>query len=129
MNLFKIHRKTHIETVRESHCNLMDNICDILSWTQEDFCNHQFAEYEGFARLVARDYPAYRERIRYSPVFRGFFNNEWAKRNELNFMPFAVDSAFSKLWILDEYLYMNDAEVLWRDEAFYIRFESILKHI
>jgi hypothetical protein len=129
MNVFKINRKTHIDTVRESYSNQMEEVCQILAWKQNDFCMHQFAEYERFAKIVSLEFPHLLNRIRYSPVFRGFWVNEWAQRNQLNFIPYSKECAFSRIWILDEYLFLNDAERLYRDEGFYIRFENILKSI
>lgn len=129
MNIFKINRKTHIETVRETYSNDMQQVCKILKWDEQDYCHHQFAEYEKFAQIVSLEFPELRNRIRYSPVFRGFWVNEWAKRNQSEFIPYSDGCSFSLTWILDEYLFTNDAERLYRDEAFYTRFENLLKSI
>lgn len=129
INVFKIIRPSHISEVREQQASQMDEVCQVLSWSAMKYCMHQFSQYERFVEMLAGHDVRLKSKLRFSPVFRGFWNNEWAMRNEKEFLPFSGDVAFTKAWILEEYLFINDAERLINDDRFYNRFEHILKHI
>ncbi|MGZ3753615.1 MAG: hypothetical protein ACXVAY_01570 [Mucilaginibacter sp.] len=121
--------KSHITKERERQMTTMEAVCDLLNWTKSDYCWYQYAQYERFVCRLAIDYPEMRTWLRYSAVFRGFWNREWAARDEKEFMPFAYDVKFDAKELLSEYLYLNDHLTLIYDEAFYNRFEHILKLI
>jgi|SRR6185437_11120475 len=128
MNFFKV-KTTHIAEVREQQANQMDEVCALLEWSRDKYCRHQFSEYEKFCQLLAGFDPELKRRLRYSPVFRGFWNNEWASRNATDFLPFATECENGPAWILEEYLFINSAARLIMCNAFARRFEKILKSI
>ena len=119
---------THISAVRAQQISQMQAVCEALRWTEEQYCLHQFEEYELFASAIAKDYPERRQQIRYSPVFRGFFNNEWAARND-EFLFFAYDVKYDIDLAEQEYLYTHNYLTLINDDAFFERFNSLLKLI
>jgi hypothetical protein len=122
-------KTTHISKVRYKHENLMNAVCELLDWTPMQYCENQFEQYTLFVNTMCAQWPNRCKEISYSPVFRGFWNNEWAARNELDFMPFAYDCKFDKDYLLEEYLFINDHIRLIHDDAFYCRFEQIIKMI
>lgn len=122
---------SHIAIVRKTNANALTQVCAALGWSEEKYCCHQYQEYENFCKLITRNCPELRNKLRYSPVFRGFFNNEWAARNAKHFLPFALrEHELGALWVLDEYLFVHNSErLLFSENPFYIRFEHILKSI
>lgn len=121
--------KTHIGKIRASHSDQMDEICSLLDITKSGYCWHQYKQYEKFLSIVCNDYTNHLEKLRYSSTFRGFWNNEWAQRNEIDFMPFAYESKYDKKEIMKEYVFIHSADRLFHDEDFYNRFDNILKLI
>lgn len=121
--------KTHIAKVRDVHFNQMGHVCDLLNITREGYCWHQYKQYEAYVGLVCTQNPEFKDKIRHSDVFRGFWNNEWASRNEHEFLPFAYESKYDTKEIMAEYLYINSATRLFHEDSFYSRFENILKLI
>lgn len=83
--------KTHIAKVRQQNLTQIDRVCELLKWTREQFCKHQYHEYENFVKLACVDFPEIANDIRYSPIFRGMFNHTWMQRTEAEFIPFAND--------------------------------------
>lgn len=124
-----IAEKTHIARVRSRNEHQLEEVCELLAWTPEQYCWHQYQQYERFVRNLCFNKPDLLEWIRYSATFRGFWNNEWAARTDQNFMPFAYDCKYDVEMITEEYLHLNDAIRLIHDEGFYNRFENILKLI
>lgn len=84
-----IKKSTHIAQQRQKNLTQIERICYMLGWSHDDYCRHQYAEYEMFIRVACTDLPSVANQLRYSPQFRGFFNNEWMTRNECAFLPFA----------------------------------------
>jgi hypothetical protein len=121
--------ETHIATVRSRNVIQMTEVCDLLQWQPEQYCQHQFEQYIRFTDELAYFSEKLKQRLRYSDVFRGFWNNEWARRNANNFLPFAWDSLFELSDLTAEYIYTHDAIRLIHDDAFYNRFENALKLI
>lgn len=120
---------THLERTRTAQADQMGEICELLEWDKPRFCWHQYEQYEEFVRLVCKDAPHWAVKLRYSPVFAGFWKNEWAMRNAREFLSFAWDCDFATNEIEEEYLYINSAAYLLMDIGFKYRFESILKSI
>src|SRR5690606_16555873 len=76
-------------------------ICKILGWTDQQYYDHQYLQYEDFLKrsLFCANIEQYNE-VRYSELMRGFWNNEWVQRNysfllvaeDLLYEGFAVDT-------------------------------------
>ena len=119
--------KTHIGKIRASHHDQREEVCSLLNLTDLQYCWHQYRQYERFVSKACAGYPQYKNMIRLSPIFRGFWNNEWAQRNEVEFLPYAYECKFDEQYILEEYKFIHSADRLFNEEAFYDRFENIIK--
>ncbi|MEZ2337654.1 hypothetical protein AB6735_18555 [Mucilaginibacter sp. RCC_168] len=117
--------KTHIAQVRDENADQLNEVCELLGWTHEQYCEHQFLEYQLFVQELAKEWPAVCRQIEYSAVFRGFWNNEWAARVELDFLPFAYEIKFDRWAMTHEYHHINDFMILLNDDAFMLRFEQV----
>ncbi|HMI03057.1 MAG TPA: hypothetical protein VK541_11280 [Pedobacter sp.] len=82
-------KKTHIAKIRQKNQTQIDRVCQLLNWSHEDYCNHQYLEYEMFIAMACMVMPKSAILLRYSPQFRGFFNSEWMRRNDTDFIPYA----------------------------------------
>jgi len=120
--------KTHIGKIRASQSEQKDDVCAVLGLTHGQYCWHQYRQYERFVARVCAGHPQHRDTIRHSPIFRGFWNNEWTDRN-IEFLEFAYECKFDEAYMMDEYKFIHNADRLYNDEEFYSRFESILKLI
>lgn len=86
---------TKIAADRQAHATQLAQVCHYLGWSQEQYCNHQFATYTAFLTKMFAGYPeSWLKEAEYSPAMRGFFNNEWAKRNN-QFLPYAIALCFT----------------------------------
>ncbi len=129
--VFKIKRGTHIQEMRNLYESQLQEVCELLNWTPQQYCWHQYREYERFVHqvtLYAQTYE-FKDRIRHSATFRGFWNNEWEQRNRNEFINDAYYNTDNKKQMADDYLRLHKAERLLEDELFYGRFEAILKYL
>lgn len=141
---------THIEKVKQADANDLEIICSILGWTKEQYCEHQFYNYTAFLKRVMHGKPVQAlNTVMYSDVMRGFFNNEWSKRNQNEFLPFASDyfthsqsyvcpnEGLVLVWdytpftdfLIDEYMYTHCPYLLINDKGFMIRFNNTINLI
>lgn len=105
----------------------MRAVQDYLGMTSEAYCWHQFREYCAFVEGLTEGWDKVRKQLLYSPVFRGFWNNEWARRNREDFLPFAAGNELELN--LAEYDYIHSHERLMHDEDFMDRYANILRII
>ncbi|WP_367867869.1 hypothetical protein [Pedobacter sp. WC2423] len=85
-------KKTHIGRVRQHNREGMHQVCHLLQCTEQDYCNYLFEQYCLFVQVKYKAFPdAVLNRILYSGLFRGMFNNAVAQRDESEFLPFADD--------------------------------------
>lgn len=89
-------KQNDISLLRKSDQKQMQSVCEVLNWSEEQYCLHQFDEYDNFINRLNPDSPFIAQKLRYSPVFSGFWKNEWVKRTEKEFLIFALQS-YSKL--------------------------------
>lgn len=56
----------------------VSEICAMLNWTDQQYYDHQYEEYEQFLKraLFSARIEVYNT-VRYSPLMRGLWNNEW----------------------------------------------------
>lgn len=121
-------RKTHIERVRKTDQDLIGEICNQIGWSIERYYWHQFNNYLYFADVMFRGWPkGIKQQITYSPVFRGFWNNEAALRNA-EFIPFAFDTHSIKDRV-SEFLFMHDPSTLMNDDLFMMKYNATLNII
>src|SRR5690606_10450001 len=66
-------------------------ISQILGWTEQQYYEHQYEQYEAYLKrsMYNVSLEVYNE-VRYSELMRGFWNNEWMRRN-YNFLLVAED--------------------------------------
>lgn len=121
--------QTHIQTQRLTAASEAEQVQSLLSWTHEDYCTIQFKEYCAFVESISEGYPQVQKEILYSPVFRGFWNNEWNRRDRQEFLEHAIDSGLTRDVLETEYFFIHCHEVLLEDDAFMIRYSHILKLI
>lgn len=142
--------KTHIARQRQADRFAMLEICKTLHWTERHYCNHQFEVYLKFLerRFFGRPIGMLKK-VTYSSLMRGFFNNEWAYRDQTGFLPFAEDacrysqssvcevgglflctdySAFDD-FLVQEYIYEHSHYCLMDNKAFMNRFDNVLKMV
>lgn len=84
-------KTTHIAKIRQLNASQIERVCELLGWTRMQYCEYQYDQYEKYIALLCADLPGLKKHLRYSPTFRGFFCNEWLKRNEAEFVLFASD--------------------------------------
>lgn len=146
--------KTHIGKVRQQNLTQIERVCELLNWTREQFCKHQYSQYEAFVKRACADLPEAANYLRYSKTFRGFFNHEWMIRTAAKFLPFATDMTMPTLellkqvwnngdvtlegveyseglpygaaYLVEEYVLIHKAQRLFYDEAFAQSYANII---
>lgn len=96
--LSKVSKKISlIEKTNQLNETQLSEICGMLRWTEQQYCAHQFEQYEAFLkRAMLGSHESIVNRVRYSPLMRGLWNNEWIRRNEA-FLPMARYTMFEGL--------------------------------
>jgi hypothetical protein len=120
---------THIGKVRANQADELMAVCELLEVTPEYYCWDQYRQYEDFVALACRNNEHLALPILTSPLYRGFWNNEWSDRNQKLFLPSAYDCKFDISEMRAEYRYIHDSNRLYYCESFYSRFENILTMI
>lgn len=118
----------HIQQQRDLILTDQEETQAVLHWNHEEYCLHQFGEYCAFVEALTEGWKSVREDILYSPTFRGFWNSEWARRNNEDFLCFAIDCPDYN-YLKTEYLFLHCHERLLEDEEFMTRYSHILKLI
>lgn len=137
---------SHIEATRQQDKNQVEQVCTLLSWTSEQYCEFQFASYMEFILRMFKDWPEMAKQVASSAIFRGFWNNEVAFRNQTEFLPFATDMT-SDLWEVDEsgdlvitdgltlgdcglvneFTFLHSPSYLMNDDMFMFKYNNVLK--
>ncbi|MGV3705423.1 MAG: hypothetical protein ACO1NU_08595 [Arcticibacter sp.] len=140
-------KTSHIAKVRQQDQIQMQRICEILMWSEVEYCNHQFEEYTNFLTRMFFGFPeAMLKQVMHSKVMRGFWNNEWTYRNQVEFLPFAdemtedvteVDPSGELVYmpktehgdagLVGEYMFIHGYRALMQDELFMFRYNNILE--
>jgi len=127
----------------------VSEICLMLEWTEEQYYQHQYAQYEIFlARALFSARTEIYNQIRYSPLMRGLWNNEWLHRNSSDFLPYGREFHFAGVMehedgdlalylplentlssLVDEYEFIHHGKRLYSDEEFMIKFYHVLELI
>jgi hypothetical protein len=135
---------THIAKARYENDNVMLRVCELLDWTQEQYCIHQYEAYEAFLARLFGDNPKVYNALRHSEFFRGFWINEWNFRTKRDFLSFAemsdsetivrLDGSLGSQEIdlssdTDEYLFIHNAPVLMGNSDFLTQLYQIINII
>lgn len=139
-------RVSLIEQTRIMNESQISTVCTILGWTDQQYCDYQFEQYEQFLLIMFKDSDvAFANKVKYSPLFRGLWNNEWIQRNEeflkiakyVVFTGYEVDDTGELIKVpppdagsvekLDrDYRVLHNAKRLIVDHSFIVRFEHLL---
>lgn len=135
-----------IEQTRILNSSQINEICDILEWTEIQYCEHQFEQYEQFLKRVLHGSDErFLSKVRHAPLMRGLWNNEWIQRNE-DFIIIARYQLFSGMEvdpsgevitvpppdqatfakIYDDYHTLHNGNLLAVNHEFIVRFEQVL---
>jgi len=139
-------KTTHIAQIRQADQSQLQQVCQLIDFTEDQYCKYMFEQYTAFVKRMFCDYPIvlYQNAL-YSPVMRGFWNNEATKRNETEFLPFATDLTADiytvnkqgtleiliglnagNLWLVDEFMLIHNHQVLINNGAFMHRYNQTL---
>lgn len=138
-------RVSLIEQTRIMNESQISTICSVLGWTEQQYCEHQFMQYEAFLNMIFENGSlSVGNKAKYSPIFRGFWNNQWMQRNEeflkiakyVVFSGFEVDDSGELIKVLPpderciakldrDYRTLHDAKKLIVDHCFMDGFESV----
>lgn len=122
--------KTHIAKIRQTDLTQIEEVCNLLGWSFERYCEHQFHNYNEFIDRLFSGYPVeMANQVRYSAVFRGFWNNEASLRNQTEFLPFAKYEPNDSPVILSEFLYTHSPLTLLHDDLFMTKYNRVLDTI
>ncbi|RQO78081.1 hypothetical protein DBR40_09025 [Pedobacter sp. KBW01] len=122
--------KTHIEECREFDLNLIENVCMLLGWSTEQYCEYQLDNYNQFVDRLFYGFPVQMaNEVKYSSDFRGFWNNEASFRNQTEFLPFAKFEPMESPVILSEFLYTHNPLTLMHDDLFMMKYNNVLEKI
>lgn len=142
-------RVSLIEQTRVLNISQMGEVCAMFGWDEQRYCEHQFEQYELFLKRVLHGSQLqFFDKIRFSELMRGFWNNEWMQRNE-EFIPVARYILFSgwevdsdgnvdivpppdeaaEAGLYDNYCRLHNGKLLATDHGFISRFEHVLELI
>ena len=134
----------HMATIRVAYKSQLKRICELLEWTEEQYCSHQFEQYVAFIENMFKHFPIMAKQVLYSPIMCGFWINEANIRNEVYFFPYAI-STTATLWVnesgkifevepscidvVEEYLHTHHALTLQNDDEFMMKYNRVLETI
>lgn len=126
----------------------VSEVCRLLHWTAEQYYEHQYGQYELFlARALFSARIEVYNQVRYSPLMRGLWINEWIQR-DMKFLPFGREFHFAGVVehedgklvlylpldntlesLVDEYEFIHNGKRLYSDEHFMTKFYHVLQLI
>lgn len=139
-------KSTQATKVVAVHNKQVAEICSLLNWSTDQYYQFQYEQYEAFLK---RAFYGQREIeckiVRYSPLMRGLWNNEWIIRNDNDFIEFARDSMQAQVLVnnigqlevievdeavqssvYDEYIYIHNAQRLYNNFEFMAKYYHVL---
>lgn len=142
-------KKTHIAKVRQANRKGIEQVCHLLQWSEQQYCDYLFDQYCQFIEEKYKGFPAIiSNNVLYSDLFRGMFNNAAAQRDKLEFTPYALDVTeevtvinpkgileivqtipLGGQYLVDEWMHIHNYKRLLTDKLFLNQFEHILKLI
>ena len=144
--LIKPRKSTRSERTVLSIKRQVAEVCGYLGWTEDQYYQHQFEQYEEFLKRQLYGYPeSFYNRIRYSPLMRGLWNNEWFNRTTGKFLIMARFHLFKGMevdedgglliiepvegaeqHVYDEYMFIHSGKLLVNDLDFMSRYHHVL---
>ena len=140
--------KTHIATIRQQNETQIQKVCYLLGWSEMQYCNYQFETYTRFLTRMFHGWPEhFLNAALYSPVMRGYWNNQASDRNnefllwgnELHESQSELTPEGSILTIpgvasgdpyyLEEFLFTHSVERLCNDKPFMDGYCQVIKMI
>ena len=122
--------KTHIEKVRQTDKSATEEVCALIGWSVDYYCEFQFCKYLEFIdRMFEGCPPSMVNQVKYSKVFRGFWNNEAALRNQTEFLPFAKYEPVNSENLLPEFEFTHNPISLMHDDLFMMKYNNVLQII
>jgi len=122
--------KTHIAKVRQSDRSQIEEVCNLIGWSFDRYCEHQFSNYIEFVDRLFAGWPTeMANQVKYSSVFRGFWNNEASYRNQTEFLPFARLEPSDSPVLLSEFIYTHSPLALMHDDVFMTKYNRVLEII
>lgn len=142
-------KTTHIARIRQADQSQVQQVCRLLAWDEQQYCQYQFYQYTGFLTRMFHEWPDIMlQQVMYSPTMRGFWNNEWAQRTDDEFLPFAkvltedaieVEPGGNMItvpgmelgdaYLMDEYLLIHNIMALVDDDLFMMKYNNVLSLI
>ncbi|WP_286803409.1 MULTISPECIES: hypothetical protein [Sphingobacterium] len=127
----------------------IQEICRLMKWTEQEYCDHQFEQYEIFLkRALFGAHINVFNKVRFSPLMRGLWINEWMRRNEDIFLPMARYNMFegmevnekgilgtvvpdeeSRIYTSEEYYTLHNGKRLYADADMMVKFGHVLNLI
>lgn len=120
-------------------------VCQMLGWTEDQYYTHQFEQYEVFIKFIMQGSSLeFYNKIRFSPLMRGFWNNEWIQREDemLEMLRFHLFEGYevnpqgelitvsavsgAKEFCIDAYMNTHNGKLLYNEVQFIDRFEHIV---
>ncbi|WP_392471267.1 hypothetical protein ACF3OC_07865 [Sphingobacterium cellulitidis] len=147
--LIKPKKITQAQKVIDKVKRQVAEVCQHLEWTEEQYYLHQFEQYEEFLKRQLHGYPEkFYNRIRYSPLMRGMWNNEWFNRTNGKFLNMARFHLFEGMevnengellivepfegareHVNDEYMFIHNGKLLVNNLDFMTRYYHVLELI
>ncbi|EEI90224.1 hypothetical protein HMPREF0765_4175 [Sphingobacterium spiritivorum ATCC 33300] len=148
--IMKIKTKiSHLELLKQQTAQQLKEVCTYLNWTEEQYCEHQLAEYEAFLARMFYGWPEKMlNEVRFSPIMSGFWKNEWFQRNRSEFLALAKEdltstmsvnsdgklecyepNEFTYKQVYDEYIWIHSHRNLINQDYFMADYNRVLKLI
>lgn len=142
----KISQSSRVNSMGRDQIN---EICGYLGWTETEYFQHQFEQYEEFLKRRFHGCPQeIFNTVRYSPLMRGLWNNEWIHRNRTMFLEIARFILFEGMEIndkgelmiieppdgareqvFDDYCFAHNGKLLVGNEEFMMKFNNVVRII
>ena len=147
--LIKPKKITQVDRAIQANRRQMIEVCGYLDWSEDQYYQHQYEQYEEFLKRMLHGFPeSVCNKIRYSPLMRGLWNNEWFNRTSGRFLIMASHLLFegmevyedgelyiiepiegAKEHVYDEYMFIHNGKLLVNDVDFLIRYSHVLELI
>jgi hypothetical protein len=144
-----IKHTSHVAQVKSENLTQVQTICELLQWSEQQYYEFQFEQYIAFIDRMFFDYPdVLANSVKHSATFRGFWNNQVAIRNKVDFLPFATaetedlfevnaDGELTKYaalalgdsYLVDEFMLVHNPKRLMHDDDFMRQYNYALKLI
>lgn len=140
-------KTTRTAQIKQADFTQKQTVCNLLQWTEEMYGHFMFCQYDAFLNQLFFGYPEpFLNDVKHSAIFSGFWNNEIAHRNAIDFLPFAVELTTDQYdllndfagvvfteavpkgdcYLVDEFMFIHSAKRLMHDDDFMHRYNHTL---